>query len=434
MEDITTKVDDSGIDMPADGVPQAAETAVIEPLAEADEEQAEAGDEAAAKGDSATSKKRRNIVIGVIAATTAVAIGVGAFACSSSQQQPAEEPQAAVEQEPGEEALETQEVTLAYEADGLQDGASPIIAHIEGSTEDEQEVDFYHAMRGETDTVELYPGSYTVSFVGAVNPDGSIVVPKSSEGQKLTFGKDSKPSKVGQAFDKVEAGDVAEGQVEGILDQIAEAVKKGDSTLTGEAGKQVADTAAENAKANEKVDSEKVDEAKQEAESSADSGSQASIGGSSSSAASGSSSQASSGSSSSGSSSSSSSSSSSTSGGGSSQQSSSHTHNRVAQTEQRWVSNPVQVWVQDSAAYDENQYSYVYKCDLHGYTFSTDAELDAHLYSLPDSEFARDGNTVIRVVSGTIHHDATGHYETQDQGYYETVTTGYVCSVCGAQM
>lgn len=35
---------------------------------------------------------------------------------------------------------------------------------------------------------------------------------------------------------------------------------------------------------------------------------------------------------------------------------------------------------------------------------------------------------VNRFKTGTIHHEATGHYETQDQGWCETATTGYQCS------
>lgn len=407
MEDKTEKLDTSGIDAPADGVPQAdaAETAAMEPVeAAATDEQAgteapaepTAEDEGTDDPEAAAKHKQRNIIIGVAVVLLALVLGIGGcIAVQSGSQGQEDEPDAAAVAEKEEKAV-AQEVILAYEAEGRQEGASPIIAHIEGETEDDQQIDFYHAMSASEDTVKLLPGSYTVSFIGAINPDGSIVVPK-GDSQKLTFTKDEKPSTVKVAYDTVAKDDVDEGQIGGILDQINNAIKKGDSTLTGDAGKKVVDTAAENAKANEKADTDKVDEAKKEAEESADSGSEA------------------------------------TNTGGGQQQATSHTHTPVAQTEQRWVSNPVQVYVEDQPGYYENipTGSYI-KCD-HGYTFQTDEAYEQHLYSILDSGGRGCGESV-HLIYEDVWHDAVGHYETQDQGHYETVTTGYKCSTCGATL
>lgn len=100
--------------------------------------------------------------------------------------------------------------------------------------------------------------------------------------------------------------------------------------------------------------------------------------------------------------------------GGSSQPE--HVHNWVAQTEQRWV--------QDSAAWDEPIYSQEARtiCNTCGADISGNAT--AHLVASGRNGCSGYHTEVVQVQTGTIHHDATGHYE--------AVTTGYVCSGCGA--
>lgn len=106
-----------------------------------------------------------------------------------------------------------------------------------------------------------------------------------------------------------------------------------------------------------------------------------------------------------------------------------HEHSWVAQTRQQWISN--MVWIEDSAAWDEAIYSTVgvYVVSDGTRCYSQD-ELNAYLQAAGRGSglsYTADTETV---QTGSVHHDATGHYE--DRGHYETVTTGYVCSVCGA--
>ena len=93
-----------------------------------------------------------------------------------------------------------------------------------------------------------------------------------------------------------------------------------------------------------------------------------------------------------------------------------HVHNWVAQTEQRWV--------QDSAAWDEPVYSQEARtiCNTCGADISGNAT--AHLVASGRHGCSGYHTEVVQIQTGTVHHDATGHYE--------TVTTGYVCSGCGA--
>ncbi len=89
------------------------------------------------------------------------------------------------------------------------------------------------------------------------------------------------------------------------------------------------------------------------------------------------------------------------------------------------------VWVQDSAAWDESKpvYEWVTWCNACGCQVG-----DFHTKDMMMQGIGGHSLTEKQVQTGTttVHHEATGHYETQDQGWYETVTTGYKCSTCGA--
>ena len=129
-----------------------------------------------------------------------------------------------------------------------------------------------------------------------------------------------------------------------------------------------------------------------------------------------------------------------------------HTHNWVTLTQT--VNHPAeyktvyhdatykQVWVQDSAAWDEPQYAERVICNGCGAQLSSYEEYVAH--SDPDP-FNHGSYHVSSVQVGTIHHDATGHYENQvatkawsenvlvKNAWSENVVVGYQCSTCGAR-
>lgn len=92
-----------------------------------------------------------------------------------------------------------------------------------------------------------------------------------------------------------------------------------------------------------------------------------------------------------------------------------HTHDWIAQTEERWVV--------DQAAWDEivPGKSYV-KCSC-GQSFADETEWGERVQSLGWGTTGH-SYSVVQEPSKTIHHDEVGHYE--------TVTVGYVCSGCGA--
>ena len=101
-----------------------------------------------------------------------------------------------------------------------------------------------------------------------------------------------------------------------------------------------------------------------------------------------------------------------------------HEHSWSPVTAQQWVPN--EVWVEDSAAWDEQVVTGEIVQASCGLSFNSAEEWNAHKI-----EMGRGHSCSYSVIPSysTIHHEATGHYE--DRGHYETVTTGYSCS-CGA--
>ena len=133
-----------------------------------------------------------------------------------------------------------------------------------------------------------------------------------------------------------------------------------------------------------------------------------------------------------------------------------HTHNWVAVT--KTVHHDAvtsQVWKEDSAAwdetvvtkaawdeqvlsqaaYDEPVYDIQEVCNVCGYVYPLDVDFnDAYYYHAVVDPGDGGGYYMVQVQTGTVHHDATGHYETvvTQAAWDETVTTGYKCSGCGA--
>ena len=105
-----------------------------------------------------------------------------------------------------------------------------------------------------------------------------------------------------------------------------------------------------------------------------------------------------------------------------------HEHSWTPVTSQQWVAN--NVWVEDSAAWNEPVYEQSERCICNGCGADITGITTAHFKEAGRGSSCSGWHSeYISTQTGTIHHDATGHYE--DQGHYETVTTGYSCS-CGA--
>ena len=387
------------------------ETQVIGNAEVLEEAEAQAEAPATEKDWKALSRNAKiGIGVGCAAALAAVVVGV----CLWSNQPatlPADEGEGEALVAEAEEGA-PQKVKVGYEGYEPAEGDTPVIAHITGTTDGNRSVDYYHAVSGAQEEVELVPGGYSVEYLPVLKAGGSLVTAK--DGAVSAVVEDGALASTSKTNEKA-AEDVTQDDLNNVLDAVRKAVEKGDDTLKGDAGKDVVDKVAEAVKATGKVDESKVEEAKKDAETKAsepssgiDAGQPAAPAGSGSdNGSNGGGADKAPASQPSGTPSASQPSSN----GGSSQQQ--HVHNWVAQTEQRWV--------QDSAAWDEQcpTGSYI-QCSC-GQRFDNQAQWSQHNKSLG---FGQGHSYSVQETYGTVHHDATGHYE--------TVTTGYVCSGCGA--
>lgn len=386
------------------------ETQVIGNVEASEGGEAQAGKGEAEKGRKALSRNAKiGIAAGCAAALAAVVVGV----CLWSNQPatlPADESEGEALVTEAEEGA-PQKVKVGYEGYEPAEGDTPVIAHVTGTTDGNRSVDYYHAVSGAQEEVELVPGGYSVEYLPVLKAGGSLVTAK--DGAVSAVVEDGAIASTSKTNEKA-AEDVTQDDLNNVLDAVKKAVEKGDDTLKGDAGKDVVDKVAEAVKATGKVDESKVEEAKKDAETKANepsagtnAGQPAAPAGSNSD--NGSSADKAPASQPSGTPSASQpSNNAGSSQGGTSQPE--HVHNWVAQTEQRWV--------QDSAAWDEQvQTGEIIKASC-GATFGSVDEWFAHQ--------TRNHSCSYTVVPNynTVHHDATGHYE--------TVTTGYVCSECGA--
>lgn len=390
------------------------ETQVIGDVEAREGDDAQAGAPAPEKGRKALS---RNAKIGIAAGCAAVLAAAVVGVCLWSNQPatlPADEP---VEKALVAEAEEgaPQKVKVGYEGYEPAEGDTPVIAHIIGTTDGNRSVDYYHAVSGAKEDVELVPGGYSVEYLPVLKAGGSLVTAK--DGAVSAVVEDGALASTSKTNEKT-AEDVTQDDLNNVLDAVKKAVEKGDDTLKGDAGKDVVDKVAEAVKATGKVDESKVEEAKKDAETKA---SEPSAGTNAGQPAAPAESGGGNGSNGGGadkapaSQPASTPSASQPSGNGGSSQPE-HVHNWVAQTEQRWV--------QDSAAWDEPIYNQQVRSICNTCGADITGNTTAHFKASGRNGCSGYHSETVQVQTGTTHHEATGHYE--------TVTTGYVCSGCGA--
>ena len=148
-------------------------------------------------------------------------------------------------------------LTLEVKADGWDaDTSTPVIAHIEDAN---GKVDFYTAIAANKQvTVKVgKSGTYTVTLIPPVNADGSTYKAASSEVDAVKT--DEKTDGTIITLEKVDADKVTEDELTAIAKDVAEAVKKGDSTLTGERGVRVVNIFQTNIGSNPNADTDAVE-------------------------------------------------------------------------------------------------------------------------------------------------------------------------------
>lgn len=161
---------------------------------------------------------------------------------------------------------EEQDMVLSLEvkADGWDtETSTPVIAHIE---DEDGKVDFYTAIAANKQvTVKVgESGTYTVTLIPPVNADGSTYKAASS---KVKAGKDDKKTNgTVITLEKVDADKVTKDDLTAIAKDVAAAVKKGDSTLTGDKGAEVVKKFEDNIKKNPNADADAVEKESEKAQ------------------------------------------------------------------------------------------------------------------------------------------------------------------------
>lgn len=224
-----------------------------------------------------------------VAVVAAVAV-IAAVAFAASPKAPAPSTGSAGSSAPVAEAaaMEPVAVPIKETAPGMDASTSPVIVRVRGEEGTTAEgVDFCHAAPAAdaiagTATLDLAPGSYTVEFLPTVNADGSInagaearpleVPAKGGADEKADAEKGSVEDAGSTAapgasaeVDTTPADKVTAEQIADLQQKTQDAISRGDSTLTGEAGQKVAEKVAENASKAPAADAGKVEEAEKKA-------------------------------------------------------------------------------------------------------------------------------------------------------------------------
>lgn len=364
---------------------------------------AEENGEAAAPGREKEPRRKKAAIAAACAAAAALAVAGVAWAVThQAQTLPADEP---VGQNQAAQPEQRAEIELEARAEGWSESSTPAIAHVKG-----QGADFYHAMPANSaEKVEVpAQGGYEVEWISPVNADGSLYR-ASSEAAKAEAGGD----KSSTGLELVPADQVTQADIDEVMDKISEAVSKGDSTLAGDAGRDLVDKAAANAanapaadksKVEEKAEGAKDSVSEQPAQIKPEQPSQASQPEQPSQAA-----------------------------GGSSASAEQPSAPSQPAAERKWVADYEQVWVPsyvtvtDQAAWDEQVpvYGYSERCICNTCGADCTGNEAAHgKQHMMNGQNAGYHTEVIQTITGynTVHHDAVTHVE--DQGHWETRESG----------
>ena len=373
--------------------------------------------------DGGKSPLKRKVAIGAAVALVVAGLGLGgAWATGAFAPKPetakVEAGTGSNKKQVSDKAEPTVDWTVKIEAEGVTADSSPLITRyvcIDGADEG---AEFYHATPASDaiegkDSVRLTEGTWEITAIPIINPDGSITTP-SGGGEQAVSGDHKNTGSTEFTGETKPAGDVTQDDIDKVLDKVNEAVSKGDGTLTGGAGKDVVNKVTDNASKAPAADKEKVEEKKDAATDSAAKAEEKkadavkpSTG--SNSAPSKPDSKPSSGSTS----------------------KPSHEHTWLGQYRNDPVYETRTRTVVDQDAWDEQVLSGSHAVCSDGSVFYDNAALAAYCKKMamagtPVSYYTVDDYT-------TVHHEAVTHQETyQVQTGVKQVLTGYRCSGCGA--
>lgn len=374
-------------------------------------------------GDGNKLPLKRKVAIGATVALVVAGLGLGGAWATGAFAPKSEITKIEVDSDGGKKQVfektdQTVDWAVKIQAEGVTADSSPLITRYVCTDGDDKGSEFYHATSASDavegkDSVRLTEGTWEITAIPIINPDGSITTP--SGGGEQTVPGDHKGSGSTEFTGETKpAGDVTQDDIDKVLDKVNEAVSKGDGTLTGDAGKDVVNKVTDNASKAPAADKEKVEEKKDAATDSAAKAEEKkadavkpSTG--SNSAPSKSDSKPSSGSTS----------------------KPSHEHTWQAQYRSEPVYTTETYTIVDQKAWDEQVRSGSHYLFSDGAVFYDDYQAANYQESK-----ALSGTPVSYTLVDdykTIHHEAVTHQETrQVQTGTKQVLTGYRCSGCGA--
>lgn len=194
--------------------------------------------------------KTRNIVKASVGALIAAAM-VGSFAaCGTNNVQPSKP--VPMHQEQKKVSEYKVEFLIGATDANFDSASSPVIMHFIGEDENNKDVDFYHAIvaNDKQDIITMKPGHYKVEMSDCMLSDGSVLATDSDHFDGGIDIDKSNDNKIEVSFaDKLSTKIVDESRVNRYADFVKTALKNGDASLSGEAGKAIAETVTKNLKA-----------------------------------------------------------------------------------------------------------------------------------------------------------------------------------------
>lgn len=229
-------------------------------------------------GDGGTMPLKRKVAIGAAVALVVAGLGLGgAWATGAftpkSEITKVEAGSGTNKKQVSDKAENSVDWTVKIEAEGVKADSSPLITRYVCTEGAEEGTEFYHATAASDaivgkDSVRLTEGTWEITAIPIINPDGSITTPSGGGEQDVSGGHKNTGSTEFTGKTKP-AGDVTQDDIDKVLDKVNEAVSKGDGTLTGDAGKDVVNKVTDNASKAPAADKEKVEEKKDAATDSA---------------------------------------------------------------------------------------------------------------------------------------------------------------------
>lgn len=362
---------------------------------------------------------KRKVVIGAAVALVVAGLGLGgAWATGAftpkSETAKVEVDSGAHKKQVSEKAEATVDWTVKIEAEGVTADSSPLITRYVCTEGTEEGTEFYHATAASDaiegkDSVRLTEGTWEISAIPIINPDGSITTPAGG-GEQAVSGDQKGSGSTEFTGETKPAENVTQDDIDKVLDKVNDAVSKGDSTLTGDAGKDVVNKVTDNASKAPAADKEKVEEKKDAAADSAAKAEEKKADAVKPSTGSGSTASKSDSKPSSGSTS-----------------KPSHEHTWQAQYRNDPVYETRTRTVVDQAAWDETV-----SAGYDEFRFS-DGYVTTSLTDAINHQDSTGCSYSIYTPQVTVHHDAVTHQEQyQVQTGTKQVLTGYRCSGCGA--